>query len=153
MYSPSKPVYQPRSKNISAISFHGFPITVSGWMIIKGTRFDFRYNRRRVLPKRHGGADKGYTNFVSSIIGWRWRKKEDDGRKNRRSRWAVVTSIIFNTLPGYRWLFINSNPQVLPIHTNSARTVPRPVRTLMDAAPLRGSAPVQEPGGKGGTRT
>lgn len=81
------------------------------------------------------------------------KKSEKDRRKNRRSPWAVVSSIIFNTLPGYRWLFINSNPQVLPIHTNSARAAPRPVRTLMDAAPLRGSAPVQEPGGKGNTRT
>lgn len=46
----------------------------------------------------------------------------------------------------YRWLFINSNPQVLPIHTNSVHTALRPVPVLMDAVPLRGpEQPLEEP--------
>ena len=72
---------------------------------------------------------------------------------------GAVTSVIFNTRSHvYRWLFINSNPQLLSIHINSTHTVVMLrafvpplvhvratltnslVYTLMEAVPLGGSA-------------
>ena len=67
--------------------------------------------------------------------------EREDGERERDGKESKVPtggSHLYNIqyASWYRWLFINSNPQVLPIHTNSARAVP----VLMDAVPLRGPA-------------
>ena len=83
----------------------------------------------------------------------RERERERERVDGKESKVPTGSSHFYNIQYAcwYRWLFINSNPQLLPIHTNSVHTAPRPVPCINGCSSPQGTT-VGPPAEKGTLR-